>query len=964
MARCDEQVVAPYRRFALSLRLWLCSSALTVLMTLAQSACAQNPPPPISLPPAPTTQPALNVPLRITRRPATFGVPLKEEANVRDPANLALADAAGRAVPAQFRVLARWRAPVADQGRPIKWLLVDADVPAGEYRLVLSNQKRAESSSSKNSDAAAGNGRVKLRAAEGGATSLLSSFVLDGVERLAQPMTITLEQPRAVMLVGQAAVGATELRVNDSAQLSVGAQVRFEHTGELLYETAAGDVRFAPRGTDGMTAGRAYRLEEGTRREEEVFVVREESGWLFTRVPLRSPHAIRGQVRDLTAEKETATVRALRGQAVTLAAPLRQAHGYFERVVVADPAAKPLSLPLNLIATADRTEFEMTGPLRVVIRQDGHFRPADAKDPKSQVTPLRFTLRYHVYSGQPFVRVQLRLVNAGAYGFGGDRNQQLPFAQHVLVRSLAVNLPFASDLTRPQREEARGARDKRVATVSVGRNDQSLEMTVPEFSENFPKLIAADAGGVRFDVLPPGRSDYIFDGARAKTVEFYLGLETRSAAALTNTFGAALDPAYVAETKAVRPAFIEKRNWMKVFAQDRTMAVAATRLERWLASAYAREANDPAGDSAGLSVFEVRQRDEQTEYGWRNFGDLAWADGYSNLHYDLPFILLREYLRTTDGRAFQVGSEMARYRSDWGQYHADDYWDQERTVNLRGLAFYEKGEHGSYREPIPSHTWIEGLWLYWALTGDEAVHESAVEAGEALARREFTYYNSLSWNEPRWVGWPVLGLMAAWRYSGERKYLDQARKNAYLLVQAEESYGRKGYFIPSGSGFGHAVQPFIWSGYAQLGVIEYWRETGDRRVADYLVRIADWLVGKGGSSPVLTGGGTQADGSYQPVAVPYFWYPDKANEVGSISLGMMSLPVLATAAQITGRADLQSKARQLFRDATYYRDAPDKPGLNASNLSPISFRSLQYIGSYPKIYGQFGLFVPDYLALQ
>lgn len=91
----------------------------------------------VQVPPAPTNQPALEVPLTITRKPATAGVPLAEKANVRDAARIALVDEANKSVPAQFRVLARWRGQVNDLNRPIKWLLVDTDAPAGEYRLVL-----------------------------------------------------------------------------------------------------------------------------------------------------------------------------------------------------------------------------------------------------------------------------------------------------------------------------------------------------------------------------------------------------------------------------------------------------------------------------------------------------------------------------------------------------------------------------------------------------------------------------------------------------------------------------------------------------------------------------------------------------------------------------------------------------------------------------------------------------------
>jgi hypothetical protein len=158
---------------------------------------------------------------------------------------------------------------------------------------------------------------------------------------------------------------------------------------------------------------------------------------------------------------------------------------------------------------------------------------------------------------------------------------------------------------------------------------------------------------------------------------------------LTNSIGAKLEPGYLASTGAVRPALVEKRNWATAFSQNKDLGEAGNRYEQLMASAY-----DLASCNAAKpqSIFEYRQSTEFGEnLGWRNFGDLAWGDGYSNLHYDLPFLLLREYVRTGDTRAFQLGSELARYRADWGHYHADDYWDNSGDWNLKGMAFYEKG---------------------------------------------------------------------------------------------------------------------------------------------------------------------------------------------------------------------------------------------------------------------------------
>ncbi len=920
----------------------------------------------VQVPPAPTHQPALNVPLSITRKPATAGVPLAEAANVREVARITLVDAANKPVPAQFRVLARWRGPANDGNRPIKWLLVDTDAPAGEYRLVVGSNPIP---TAKVSNSSAGNnfslqaGRVQLVAAAKG-SDLLTSLVVDGTERLTQPVTITIEQPRATLIVADAAAGGTTLKVADASALAIGAKARFEHIGELPFETAVGANRVTAREQDQMyEPNRTYRLEEGTPRQEDIYITRrDDGGWIYTRAPIRLAHPPRTRIRDLGSEEETVVIKSVRDQIVTLDRATRLKHNTNEKLIVD-------ATPLTLSATVDETKLEEAGPLRMVVRQDGHFQSPDRLAPAAAM--LRFTLRYHVYVGQAFVRAQLRIVNTGPFGFGGGRNDVPPYAQHALIKSLNVNFG-ATVGAKPQRIEARNEDGVKVATLPMGK---SLEISAPEFAENFPKALTADATGARFEILPKGlgelNGEYVFDGARAKTTEFYFGLETKAAAALTNSLGIALEPEYVATTQAVRPLLVEKRNWTKAFPEDRTLGVAAMRMERWLAGLYSNEANEGNGARPAQSVFEVRRmsREGNVEkdnghFGWRNFGDFTWAEGYTNLHYDIHFIALREYLRTGDKRAFQFGSEMARFRADWGQHQAVDYWDSSRTFNFKGFAFYEKGDHGTYKPPLPSHHWVEGLWLYWALTGDEAVHQSALDGSDVLLKHPMdNYLYGLNYNESRWVGWPAYNLMAAWRYTGNVQYFEQTKRLIYLMVQAEENAGRKGYFIASGSPFGKQIQPFMWSGYAQLGTIEYWRETGDKRVADFLVRIADWLIGAKGERPVLKGGRSQSNGNYEPMGTAFYWAPDKEVPDARVTeLGMMSVPVLTIAARITGRADLRDKTRLLFRDVTYFRDAPDNAALVPSELSLLNFRSPQFSGTFIKAYGHFGLFVPDYLA--
>jgi fibronectin type 3 domain-containing protein len=69
------------------------------------------------------------------------GVPMPRSLNLKSINGLAVVDSAGQAVPADFRITARWNAPLSDATAPIQWLLVSfpATVGAGatgSYRIV------------------------------------------------------------------------------------------------------------------------------------------------------------------------------------------------------------------------------------------------------------------------------------------------------------------------------------------------------------------------------------------------------------------------------------------------------------------------------------------------------------------------------------------------------------------------------------------------------------------------------------------------------------------------------------------------------------------------------------------------------------------------------------------------------------------------------------------------------------
>ena len=124
--------------------LCLCCAAPETQNRLA----ADTQPPPVAAP-APKSASPVRVSLTVRETAGVAragevvrsGVPLPRSLAVRDVRALAVVDAAGRPVPADFEVLARWNAGKDDAAAPVQWLLVSfpATVPANKsavYSLV------------------------------------------------------------------------------------------------------------------------------------------------------------------------------------------------------------------------------------------------------------------------------------------------------------------------------------------------------------------------------------------------------------------------------------------------------------------------------------------------------------------------------------------------------------------------------------------------------------------------------------------------------------------------------------------------------------------------------------------------------------------------------------------------------------------------------------------------------------
>lgn len=267
-----------------TVRPWLSSAWTLLTLTLTGVGCRSTPgadePVEPALAPSTTTAAAVSpahVELTLTVSDVTgvarvdeissSGVPLARELGITDPSRLVVVDDAGRALPTQLDVLARWDAPLADTRAPIQWLWVTfpASAPAQgsrSYRLVVDGSAGPAPAPAVALAVRATPERVRVDT--GAAT-----FVLDGRQLLTE----------ATPAGGPPVLRRSELGVTLGKKTHGVAQVRrlvVERQGPLTTTVLVeGTTQAPPEGNGGVSFRRRYVFRAGS----PTVVVRSALAW-------------------------------------------------------------------------------------------------------------------------------------------------------------------------------------------------------------------------------------------------------------------------------------------------------------------------------------------------------------------------------------------------------------------------------------------------------------------------------------------------------------------------------------------------------------------------------------------------------------------------------------------------------------------------------------------------------------
>lgn len=636
---------------------------------------------------------------------------------------------------------------------------------------------------------------------------------------------------------------------------------------------------------------------------------------------------------------------------------------------------------LPVAPAVTETLLEESGPVRTVVRQRG------------TLNELQFTARYTFHTGSKSVTVDFQLLNPRRYGHFSGATPGTEYFDHLKLwlpvqgsnpaitsrdatryagahpytieqgytwlfnRDLAANFHYAErlngDLISAGNRYLEGSID---LSTSLG----GVTASVDRFYENFPKAFhVVSERELEVALWPEGGSgpaykgiygtpnstdpvdpmaidNYRFEGGRSKNhrivFDFHPGgrtpAEVRSAGELVQKPPAGRTSGWwFARTLAHGRVLVEKRPWEDPEGQ---------RFEALMEVLHSDAAADSQNSVGKIGFPAFRNRGGYgggTQwYGWDTFGDVLWSDGMSSLHYDWPYGVLVNWARGGSYGFLDVARDMVAHRRDYDQNHSTD-----PAESWRGAQFYEKGWwHGNYMLGQASHTWIGGLLLNYALTGDEMSYEAALKGLDYIMRHPPGNWTGM-WGA-RIPGWSVEVLLDGYTYVGNPAYLAAAKAGVARFEELEANWGHQGYVMNAGNPTTPFVTPFM-HGIMFCAAARYTMLSGDPAHLGLLHRMKTFLA-----STIIPGTGTP--GAMTLPSVKYWVYPDGSSQGSHTHHTWYLANVFSHAALLFGEQQDKTLAFTLYSIGVRFHQQSPVQVLNYNDPSTWSKQGM-HMSYYP-----------------
>jgi len=479
-------------------------------------------------------------------------------------------------------------------------------------------------------------------------------------------------------------------------------------------------------------------------------------------------------------------------------------------------------------------ETEQAGPMKAIVTLRGKFPE------KVHKGLAAYTVRIYAYAGQKHLKLHAWLQNEGAHGYTWEKNKTKVQREWMIFDGMALELGLSlGDVVRASCEGVSGDGSFRVhqyvtkpkkdrgpayrledfvytikkgeeelkkglrtdGIVSLAGGNGKLTVAVRDFWENYEKAIELDGQKLRLWLWPlegqwPRRWNgysvaqyachmmatvspvgvYGMPGGVHKGHQVILDFSGRNPAqahaALDKPLFAVAPAAYYAGTEAVPGLFAPPAVRVDDDECD-------PKLDAWMR--MTRSAFDPKSEHG---IWEARRRQGRLNfwYGWLEFGDMCIpGNGYVSLHYDWPWIMLVNLLRTGDLNALRLAEDMMQHRIDvdhcWSKRELSGYQDLQRP---RGAYTHFHCERFTRAQPNVDSNWLPGVVLWYLLSGEPKAREMAERNSAALVRGWEGLTKSGGWGAGRRKSdmqsnaRAMFGFCSMYALTADRGWLDKA----------------------------------------------------------------------------------------------------------------------------------------------------------------------------------------------
>jgi len=441
--------------------------------------------------------------------------------------------------------------------------------------------------------------------------------------------------------------------------------------------------------------------------------------------------------------------------------------------------------------------LEAEGPVRATLCVKGRFANEDGEG------FMRYLCRMHFYAGKSYVKTVFTLEN------------DVPEPEMNRFKSLGLTVPFESESAQvggaqgeglplavgENRMQADALGERDAGWILAKRQDQSLAVLIRDYWQRYPKGLGLTEEGIRLALLP-GLPRTQYKGANEDDLtKLYFWCDEGCYKLRT---GVRITSEFVVDTEPPGKAGYEDA----LFWQSPLFAACSP---DWYCESGAfgpmvprKQGQFDAYEKSLDQAFEkfLARTESNKEYGFMNYGDWfgerTW--NWGNIEYDTQWALAANFARTGDLRMLWRAEDAEWHNADVDTTHAAAGEEQVGRVwthcvghtggyfpsNWKNMGWFNVGPRDT------GHTWCQGHFFVYALTGEERYLETGRKVADWLTEHttDFKYYSE------RNVGWPLIGLIGGYQVTGNPFYLNGAKLMADMAMWTQH---------PDTGGWGHWI---------------------------------------------------------------------------------------------------------------------------------------------------------------